>query len=73
MFNEELIIPKGKGGRKILTYIDEPIDGDITDYLGNTAHYHEESCVHMEDGEYTFNIAESYAAYLAGLEESEET
>ena len=73
VFNEDLIIPKGKGGRKILTYIDEPIDGEITDYLGNTAHYHEESCVHMEDGEYTFNIAESYATYLAGLEESEET
>lgn len=64
LFKGDLFIPakyededgdiKDGTGKNTHTYIDHAIDGDIVDYQGNKAHYHEESCIHLEPTEYNF-------------------
>lgn len=63
-FDDELYIPKGKTGKKIHTYIDEPREGIMIDYLGNKGEYHEYSSVYMEEGDYSLSMSENYVKYL---------
>ena len=55
IFNDDLYVPGEYTGKKTHTYIDEIREGDITDYLGNTAHYHELSGVHLEYSTYAIS------------------
>lgn len=66
-FNNDLYIPKGKTGKKTLTYIDDEIYGHIQDYNGVWAEYSEKSCVHMEDSDYTLSLAKQFIDYLKGI------
>ena len=63
-FKEDMYIPKGFTGKNIHTYVDDVRDGEIVDYLGNKSHYHELSCVHMEESDYTLSLARDYIDYL---------
>lgn len=71
MFHDELTIPKEYAGRQVATYIDEPIHGTVTDYLGTRAVYDELSALHLEESEYTMSIADDYLNYLLGIQEGE--
>ncbi len=51
-------------GKSTHTYIDEPLDGIMTDYLGNVAEFHTESGVHLEGASYDLSISEVYANFL---------
>lgn len=64
-FNEGLVIPAEESGRNIHSYGDE-CEGTFVDYLGNIQVYHELSFVHMENSEYTMNMADEYKDYLMG-------
>lgn len=66
-FNEELYIPKGFTGKQTHTYCDYEIEGDTVDYLGNKAHYHELSFIHLEDADYDFNINAEYLRFIRGI------
>lgn len=66
-FKENLYIPKGQTGKQIHTYIDDEIEGDTVDYLGNEYHYHELSAVHMENADYTLSLSEEFLRYLLGV------
>ncbi len=66
-FTDGLYIPKGYAGKNILTYIDEETEGTIKDYQGNVAYYHEGSCIHMEEGDYTLTIGKEYIEYMKGV------
>ena len=66
-FNEKLIIPAKYSGKSILTYIKEPRSGKVKDYLGNTATYSEECCVHFDKGDYSFSIDGDYLDWIFGL------
>lgn len=68
-FNEDLVIPREYSGKNILTYVDESIEGIVIDYQGNEAEYKELSFIHMEEGEYSFNLADSYIKFLMGYRE----
>ena len=72
MFRADLRIPKEYSGRQVATYIDEPIHGTVTDYLGNRAIYDELSCLHLEESDYTMSIADDYLNYLLGIQEAED-
>ena len=72
LFNTELSIPAGSSGRLIHTYCDYPIEGYITDYLGNRGYYHEESYIHMEESGYDFSISDTYDWFLELLLGEEE-
>lgn len=65
-------VPKGYSGRQTATYIDSPINGTVTDYLGNNAEYHELSCLHLEESEYNMSMSEDYINYLLGIQEGED-
>ena len=66
-FDNNLTIPKDSSGRLILTYIDDEIEGDITDINGVPYHYHELSCIHMEKSEYNLSMSEEFVKYLKGI------
>ena len=66
-FEDSLIIPKEFSGRGIITYIDEPIEGDMVDCQGNVFHYRELSCAHLEDSEYSLSQSEEFKKYLEGV------
>lgn len=74
LFNENLVIPPSHSGRITLTYLDGddvPIEGDVTDYLGNTYHYREESAIHMEPSDYHFNSLDSFLKFLFTIREEQ--
>ncbi len=63
-FTHKMLIPPEYSGRLTLTYIDEPIRGYVTDYLGNTAPYEELTAIHMEPSEYTMSMSDTYRIFM---------
>lgn len=66
-FNDDLYVPAEYTGKKTHTYIDDPIEGDVTDYNGVTQHYSEKSAIHLEGTDYTLSLADDYIKYLKGV------
>lgn len=64
MFSDGMYIPRGRTGKMIHTYIDEPRDGLMTDYLGNTAEYHELTAVHLTDADYRLTVTKEYKDFI---------
>lgn len=64
-FKDDLYIPPGETGKKTHTYIDEEIEGHLTDYKGNTAYYHELSYIHLSPADYDLSISADYRDYMA--------
>ena len=67
MFSNNMYIPPEHTGKKTHTYIDEERAGYVTDYLGNTARYCEQSAIHLSDQDYSLSISREYADYLSSL------
>ena len=67
IFDNHLYIPSTETGKNIHTYIDEPMNGYVTDYLGNTSSYCELSGVHLEGAEYNLSLSKNYLTYLMGV------
>ena len=67
MFNDDLHIPADRTGKMTHTYIDNPNDLLVTDYLGNTAHVTTLSGVHLEKCDFTLSIADQYKEFLKQL------
>lgn len=65
-FNHEMKIPAKYAGRNIVSFIDEEIEGELKDYQGNIAHYHEKSYIHMEESEYNLSLSDNFIKYLNG-------
>lgn len=62
------VILKG-AGKMTHTYIDGAMDGVVTDYLGNTAEYHELSGVYMENAAYNLSLEQYYKELIQGDKE----
>lgn len=54
-------------GKLLHTYIDGVMAGELTDYLGNTARYAEDSGIYMENTEYTLSLESEYQKLLMGV------
>lgn len=67
-FSDDMYIPNGYTGKNTHTYIDIPIKGIVTDYLGNSAAYEEATSIHMEESDYNLSIASDYAKYMLELQ-----
>ena len=65
---DEIFVGTGKNTH---TYIDEQRDGVITDYLGVKYEYHVESCVHMEESDYTLSLATEFVDLLLHIRRKE--
>lgn len=55
-------------GKNTHTYVDEEIDGYLTDYTGRKAHYHEVSFVHLEPTEYNLSLASEYLNFFKRMQ-----
>ena len=66
-FEEGLIVPEDATGKLTHYYIDKPYEGEITDYQGNTYHYHALSGVYLEKATYCFDISAEYINFLKGV------
>lgn len=67
-FENNMTVDKEHSGRLISTYIDNPICGTVTDYLGNTCNYEELSAIHMEKSEYNLTMTPLYLALINAVE-----
>ena len=43
------------------------MQGDVIDYMGNTAHYHELSGVHLSNAPYQMSMAKEFIEYITEL------
>ena len=67
-FNEGMYIDSQHTGKMTHTYIDREIENTITDYLGNTAYYHEKSYIHLEKTDYLLSLSDMYIKYYMGVQ-----
>ena len=67
-FNEGMYIDSEHTGKMTHTYIDREIENTITDYLGNTAYYHEKSYIHLEKTDYLLSLSDMYIKYYMGVQ-----
>ena len=69
MFNNGLEIPAEHSGKLTHFYIDNEVQGVLTDYLGEPRRIYERSCVHLAPAEYCMSISVAYLKYLKGFRE----
>ena len=67
-FNEGMYVDCEHTGKMTHTYIDKEIENTITDYLGNTAYYHEKSYIHLEKTDYLLSLSDMYIKYFMGVQ-----
>lgn len=67
-FKNGLTIEKGNTGKLTHTYIDDEIDGNIIDYLGNEGNYKEKSFIHLEESTFEMGL-ENYLLFLSTLKD----
>lgn len=67
-FNDGMFIDCEHTGKMTHTYIDREIENVITDYLGNTAYYHEKSFIHLEKTDYLLSLSDMYIKYFMGVQ-----
>ena len=58
-------------GKNTHTYIDTARDGVVTDYQGKKYEYHVETCIHMEESDYTLSLASEFIDLLLHIERVE--
>ena len=66
-FKDNMMIPAEYTGKKTHTYLDNEMVGYVTDYLGNTALYHEHSGIHLSDCSFILSLSEMFKDYLLGI------
>lgn len=67
-FNQDLYIPGENSGKMTHTYIDDKMEGYITDYLGQTVKYESMSGIYLEPADYNFSLEKDYLAYLKKMQ-----
>lgn len=68
-FDLNLYVPSQYTGKLIHDYIDEEIDGYVTDYLGETIMFHHTSSVHLDGCDYNLNLSQKYIDWLLEVQE----
>ena len=66
-FKNEMVVTPDETNKLLLTYVDGPCEGYITDYLGNTAYFSERSYVHMSSIGFEFSRDKAFIDYLLGM------
>ena len=67
-FNCGMYVSRDNTGKMTHTYIDTEIEGVLTDYLGNDAHYKEYSYIHLEKTDYILSLTSMYIDYFRGVQ-----
>ncbi len=66
-FNDEMYIPAEHTGKMTHTYIDEPQEHRVLDYLGNEGVGSSLSSVHLEKADFTLSLARQYVDFIENL------
>lgn len=66
-FKNDLVVSPDETNKLLLTYVDEPCEGGIVDYLGYVGHYSELSYVHMSKIGFEFSRDKAFMDYLLGV------
>ena len=67
-YKEDGIIKEDNGSGKLLhTYIDNYMEGEVIDYMGNKYIYNEQSGVHLENTDYTLSLDNEFKNLLLGV------
>lgn len=67
-FNCGMYVNRDNTGKMTHTYIDNTIEGVLTDYLGNDASYKEYSYIHLEKTDYILSLTSMYIDYFRGIQ-----
>lgn len=67
-FTNKLYIPSDYTGKNTHTYLDDEMQGVVTDYLGNVSEFHELSGIHLEKADYSLALSDEYINYITSLE-----
>lgn len=67
MFRDGMTVPAGDTGKMTHTYIDDERSGEMTDYTGVTAPWHELSCIHLEGASYEMGLSDDFVSYLSAI------
>lgn len=67
-FNCGMYVNRDNTGKMTHTYIDNTIEGVLTDYLGNNAGYKEYSFIHLEKTDYILSLTSMYIDYFRGVQ-----
>ena len=68
-FDNNLYIDGKHTGKNTHTYIDDEKHGKLKDYQGNIAEYHECSCIHLLESDYSLSISQEYLNFLLAIQE----
>ena len=66
-FKNDMVVTPDETNKLLLTYVDGPCEGYITDYLGHVGHYSERSYVHMAKIGFEFSRDKAFIDYLLGI------
>lgn len=66
-FDDDLYIPADRTGKMTHTYIDDTIEVQVTDYLGEVQRVTTESGIHLEGCEFTLSLSRQYLDFLKQL------
>lgn len=66
-FNDEMYIPAENTGKMTHTYIDEPMEFKLQDYLGNEGLGSSLSGIHLEKVDFTLSLARQYLDFIENL------
>ena len=65
-FNSDMVVTPDQVCKNILTYVDEPCFGVMTDYLGTPAFVRSESYIYMSNEGFRFSRDDAFIDYLLG-------
>ena len=72
-FTNDMYIPAEHTGKLTHTYIDDCMEGDCIDYLGNKYHYKEYSGIHLSPCDFSLSMTELFLKLIGGLYDDDET
>lgn len=67
-FNDRLHVPGEHTGKLTHTYIDTELKGELVDYLGNKAPYHEKSAIHLEPASYDASVSSDFVQFYTKIQ-----
>lgn len=67
LFNDNLYIPADRTGKMTHTYIDDLLEFEVIDYLGERAFISTQSGVHLENCDFTLSISKTYKDFIKKL------
>lgn len=68
-FNDDMYIPAEHTGKMTHTYLDEPMEFMVQDYLGNEGLGSSLSSIHLEKADFTLSLARQYLDFIENLKQ----